>query len=128
MQLDCVAQDYAWGIKGEQSAVARFKWASDPSFAVSEDKCYAELWYVTVDFVDQIIFYISLKRSSLLPHQRMGTHPSGPAKLVSDGKLLSSYLNDKPDAVGIVPENYPTSNLPFLFKVLSVRTALSVQV
>ncbi len=44
MQLDCVAQNYAWGIKGEQSAVARFKRASDEAFDVSSEESYAELW------------------------------------------------------------------------------------
>lgn len=58
----------------------------------------------------------------------MGTHPSGPSKLVKNKALLLNYLDDKPEAVGLVPEDYPANNLPFLFKVLSVRTALSVQV
>lgn len=44
MQLDCAAQTYAWGIKGENSAVARFKKASNDSFNVKQDECYAELW------------------------------------------------------------------------------------
>ncbi len=59
---------------------------------------------------------------------RMGTHPSGPSKVAQDGSLLMDWLADKPHAVGVVPEEYPSNNLPFLFKVLSVRTALSVQV
>ena len=45
MQLDCVAQNYAWGIKGDESAVARFKRASDANFEISSTECYAELWY-----------------------------------------------------------------------------------
>eukprot|EP01032_Pedospumella_encystans_P031519 gene31519-35584_t len=101
MQLDCVAQNYAWGIKGDQSAVARFKRASDANFEISSTECYAELW--------------------------MGTHPSGPSKVAHDGSLLMDWLADKPQTVGVVPEEYPANNLPFLFKVLSVRTALSVQ-
>jgi len=59
---------------------------------------------------------------------RMGTHPSGPSKVARDGSLLVDWLADKPHSVGVVPEEYPSNNLPFLFKVLSVRTALSVQV
>ena len=46
MQLDCVAQNYAWGTRGEQSSVARFKVASDETFIPSAEECYAELWYV----------------------------------------------------------------------------------
>jgi mannose-6-phosphate isomerase class I len=46
MQVDCTAQTYAWGIKGENSLVAKFKKASDSSFVVEPDNTYAELWYI----------------------------------------------------------------------------------
>lgn len=42
----------------------------------------------------------------------MGTHPSGPAKLLANGQLLSEHVN---------------KSLSFLLKVLSVKTALSIQ-
>jgi hypothetical protein len=58
----------------------------------------------------------------------MGTHPSGPAKLKVSDMLLSSYLSDKAVSVGRVPQGYPSNDLPFLFKILSVNTALSIQV
>ena len=58
----------------------------------------------------------------------MGTHPSGPAKLKGSDMLLSSYLSDKAVSVGKVPQGYPSNDLPFLFKILSVNTALSIQV
>eukprot|EP01037_Dinobryon_pediforme_P046225 gene46225-59362_t len=66
----------------------------------------------------------------------MGTHPSGPSKLAKLAKnndsgppaiLLSDWLKDKPNFVGTVPHGYPSNDLPFLFKVLSVKTALSIQ-
>lgn len=41
--------------------------------------------------------------------------------------LLSAWLAKNPTAVGIVPPSYAPNDLPFLFKVLSVRTALSIQ-
>lgn len=56
----------------------------------------------------------------------MGTHPSGPAK-VADGHLLSEKLKENPEIVGFVPEDYVANDLPFLFKVLSIQTALSIQ-
>lgn len=43
----------------------------------------------------------------------MGDHPSGPSSIKSNDKELSTVLSDK---------------LPFLFKVLSIRKALSIQV
>ena len=63
---------------------------------------------------------------------RMGTHPSCPSKLRGEvnqpvGVLLSQYLSAKPQDVGIVPEGYINNDLPFLFKVLSIKTALSIQ-
>jgi mannose-6-phosphate isomerase len=57
----------------------------------------------------------------------MGTHPSGPAKIHRTGRLLSDWLLDHPSSVGTVPAGYSADNLPFLFKVLSVETALSLQ-
>jgi mannose-6-phosphate isomerase class I len=44
MQLDCTAQNYAWGIKGNASMVAKFKAVSSASSTIAEDQCYAELW------------------------------------------------------------------------------------
>jgi mannose-6-phosphate isomerase len=59
---------------------------------------------------------------------RMGTHSSGPAKVGNTDILLSNWLSENPEAVGKVPDGYPSNDLPFLFKVLSVNTALSIQV
>jgi mannose-6-phosphate isomerase len=58
----------------------------------------------------------------------MGTHPSGPS-FVEETKIpLSEWLRQNPAAVGYVPPGYPSDSLPFLLKVLSIRTALSIQV
>uniref|UniRef100_K3X7I7 mannose-6-phosphate isomerase n=1 Tax=Globisporangium ultimum (strain ATCC 200006 / CBS 805.95 / DAOM BR144) TaxID=431595 RepID=K3X7I7_GLOUD len=71
----------------------------DSSFEVDPKSTYAELW--------------------------MGTHSNGPSRIVRDGKpaeLLSDYLQEHPEAMGTT-----TGELPFLFKVLSVQKALSIQ-
>jgi mannose-6-phosphate isomerase len=57
----------------------------------------------------------------------MGTHPSGPSILSDSNQSLLSYVNSNQSAVGIVPHDCQSNDLPFLFKVLSVRTALSIQ-
>ena len=73
----------------------------------------------------------------------MGTHPSGPSEIINDdepesepaggGKkaslLLQSFLDEHaPAAVGSASaERFGATTLPFLFKVLSVQTALSIQ-
>jgi mannose-6-phosphate isomerase len=68
---------------------------------VDDSKPYAELW--------------------------MGTHPSGPARVAATNELLADWLRANPSAVGHVPAGYAGSDLPFLFKVLSIQTALSIQ-
>jgi len=65
----------------------------------------------------------------------MGTHPSGPSEIITEGgegsekKLLQSFLDENaPTAVGAASaERFGSATLPFLFKVLSVQTALSIQ-
>ncbi|TYZ64418.1 hypothetical protein PybrP1_012654 [[Pythium] brassicae (nom. inval.)] len=97
--LHCVAQSYAWGKLGRESLVAQLKAGADAAFHVDQESPYAELW--------------------------MGTHPNGPSRVVEDGKpgpLLSEWLESHPEAMGAV-----SGDLPFLFKVLSVRKALSIQ-
>ena len=68
---------------------------------IDDSKPYAELW--------------------------MGTHPSGPARVASTNELLADWLRANPSAVGQVPAGYAGNDLPFLFKVLSIQTALSIQ-
>jgi hypothetical protein len=48
MQLDCVAQNYAWGKKGLESSVARFKLATCGASDILSSQSYAELWYYTI--------------------------------------------------------------------------------
>ena len=99
-ELSCVVQQYAWGKLGAESEVARFK-QSDATFAVQPSEPYAELW--------------------------MGTHVSGPSKLRSSSESLAEHLLRNPALVGHNPKDYPANDLAFLFKVLSIRTALSIQ-
>lgn len=58
----------------------------------------------------------------------MGTHPSGPSTVRGSAESLSGWIKANPGSVGAVPAGYPADDLPFLFKVLSVQTALSIQV
>lgn len=99
--LNCEVKLYEWGKRGTSSEVARLKESSDDSYIICEGVPYAELW--------------------------MGTHPSGPALLEGTDTFLLDWLKDKPETIGIVPNGYPTNDLPFMFKILSVKTALSIQ-
>ncbi|KAH9398609.1 hypothetical protein TYRP_018853 [Tyrophagus putrescentiae] len=78
-----------------------------PSYEVDNETPFAELW--------------------------MGTHPSGPSVVMGTGPnhnnvTLLNCLSTYPEYVGNIKivTKYGR-NLPFLFKVLSVRTALSIQ-
>jgi mannose-6-phosphate isomerase len=64
----------------------------------------------------------------------MGTHPNVPSHLASGSSsktTLASHLQANNDLIGTkVLDKFPDSkegNLPFLFKVLSIGTALSIQ-
>ncbi|KAL6589872.1 hypothetical protein ACP70R_050186 [Stipagrostis hirtigluma subsp. patula] len=97
LRLRCAVQHYEWGRRGGASLVARLAGDADPDPA----RPYAELW--------------------------MGTHPSAPSTLLEDGGLLGDWLGRNPDALGPAVAARWGGDLPFLFKVLSVAKALSIQ-
>jgi mannose-6-phosphate isomerase len=60
----------------------------------------------------------------------MGTHPKSPSRVRSSGQVLSEYLASHPELIGeeiIDKFDAGNGNLPFLFKVLSIEKALSIQ-
>lgn len=94
-------QNYAWGKVGSSSIVAKFfRQLSPGSNAIDENMPYAELW--------------------------IGTHPNGPSYLAeARDTSLKSILTTT--SVGYVPSGYSSVDIPFILKVLSIRTALSIQ-
>ncbi|KAH9986807.1 mannose-6-phosphate isomerase [Russula vinacea] len=99
-------QQYDWGKLGTSSKVAVFaQSAGIPDFHVDEIKPYAEkLW--------------------------MGTHPKSPSLVLASGETLTSYLSKNQSLIGEkVAQKFGTEdgNLPFLFKVLAIEKALSIQ-
>ncbi|KAF3788831.1 Mannose-6-phosphate isomerase 2 [Nymphaea thermarum] len=104
--LKCAVQKYEWGKRGEESAAARI--FSPNSGCPIEDKPYAELW--------------------------MGTHDSGPSLVLFSGSSpdsellpLKEWLSQNPEVLGDRVVQRWGADLPFLFKVLSVAKALSIQ-
>ncbi|KAI0674230.1 mannos-6-phosphate isomerase [Trametes maxima] len=100
-------QQYDWGKVGLSSKVAQYASACKlPGFHLDENKPYAELW--------------------------MGTHVSSPSRL-PDAQTLSEHLVAHPELIGKrVVERFRNAgatqgNLPFLFKVLAIEKALSIQ-
>lgn len=60
----------------------------------------------------------------------MGTHPSSPSHILPSNEALSEYLAAHPELIGDSVNKHFDSfngNLPFLFKVLSIEKALSIQ-
>lgn len=99
-RLRCAVQNYEWGKFGMESEVAKLLQSAQPDLKVTSIP-YAELW--------------------------MGTHPSGPSIIDKENKSLADWIQENPDSLGdtVIAKFGP--QLPFLFKVLSVNKALSIQ-
>ncbi|XP_049668729.1 mannose-6-phosphate isomerase [Accipiter gentilis] len=102
--LSCAVQSYSWGKVGLESEVAKLLASSDPLVQIQPDRPYAELW--------------------------MGAHPRGDA-VIRDNRIpqktLGQWIADNPACLGAKVKDAFQGRLPFLFKVLSVNTALSIQ-
>ncbi|KIJ41488.1 hypothetical protein M422DRAFT_255393 [Sphaerobolus stellatus SS14] len=100
-------QSYDWGKIGSKSKAAQFASKGGiPNFTIDNFKPYAELW--------------------------MGTHPTVPSHLASTNETLSSYIASSPESLigPNVLNAFPSAqkgNLPFLFKILAIGKALSIQ-
>ena len=57
----------------------------------------------------------------------MGTHPSLPSKLLSSSESLADHLRAHPELLGERVRKHYGDDLPFLFKVLAIGKALSIQ-
>ncbi|UNI21243.1 Mannose-6-phosphate isomerase [Purpureocillium takamizusanense] len=102
LRLSCGVNSYEWGKKGTDSAAARFA-AATPSdtLSIQADKPYAELW--------------------------MGSHPSNPSKDVVTGRSLLDLFSENKALLSASVSGKYGDKLPFLFKVLSINKALSIQ-
>ncbi|CAL5875156.1 uncharacterized protein PFLUO_LOCUS9460 [Penicillium psychrofluorescens] len=72
-----------------------------PAFSIKPDQPYAELW--------------------------MGTHPSNPSFDASTSQTLLQIINDKDSLLSPSIVAQYGRELPFLFKILSIQDALSIQ-
>lgn len=112
VQLVPGVQSYDWGIPGGRNdcLVANFAEKTPAlSLARENDKPYAELW--------------------------MGTHPTLPSRAILEDQstpLLNDVLVQDRSKIGqdverVFPVDQTRGALPFLFKVLSINKALSIQ-
>lgn len=101
-QLQCGVNSYEWGKVGKESAAAKYAAATESAkFSIENEKPYAELW--------------------------MGTHPSLPSRDVQTQRSLLDMVQDNKALMTQEIGNKYGEKLPFLFKVLSIRKALSIQ-
>lgn len=98
LRLRCAVQNYDWGRFGEESTVARL-FERNSGAEVELGRPYAEFW--------------------------IGTHESGPSFV--EAVTLKKWIGMNPGVLGEMVEAKWGSDLPFLFKVLSVAKALSIQ-
>ncbi|CAI7604760.1 unnamed protein product [Penicillium palitans] len=102
LRLQCGVNSYDWGKVGQESAAAKYAaTTAAPDFSIEADKPYAELW--------------------------MGTHPSLPSKDVETQRTLLDMVQDNQALLSTDISERFGGRLPFLFKVLSIRKALSIQ-
>ncbi|KAG9295418.1 hypothetical protein G9A89_013447 [Geosiphon pyriformis] len=102
-RLKCAVQSYDWGKPGLRSKVAQYAVTTPGGFDIYDEKPYAELW--------------------------MGTHPNGPSLLADQPNTsLKDLISQNPDLyLSSKLATLYDNDLPFLFKVLSVEKALSIQ-
>ncbi|KAH8808002.1 mannose-6-phosphate isomerase [Xylogone sp. PMI_703] len=102
IRLQCGVNSYDWGKVGTDSAAAKFAAATPAEdFSIQTDKPYAELW--------------------------MGTHPSNPSKDVATRRTLLDLVETNEALLSKDVAEKFGHKLPFLFKVLSIGKALSIQ-
>ncbi|KAI7888186.1 phosphomannose isomerase type I [Mucor mucedo] len=98
-RLQCKTQSYDWGKLGDVSKAATYAKASGTP--IDNSVPYAEFW--------------------------MGTHPNAPSIVLNDKTTLKELIkNNVALSTEDVYKQY-NGDLPFLFKILSIRKALSIQ-
>lgn len=101
-ELKCFTQSYLWGKKGMSSLVGQLSLAGGHEDSINENQYYAEFW--------------------------MGAHSKNTSLVKSSGQNLSDWIKNNKEALGESSLLKFGNNLPFLMKVLSINSALSIQV
>lgn len=112
-RLVCNVQKYGWGRPGSESSVARYQQAMDPTFKIDPTQPYAELWMGThVNCPSSIQLDDSDKSKSVPLKEYIGSNAN-----ITLGEKVIAHFAEKDTEI----------DLPFLFKVLSINKALSIQ-
>lgn len=128
IRLKCSIKNYDWGKIGKESSVARL-YGKNSGEETHDDKPYAEFWVGTHDSGPSYTVAVGHKENGIL---RNG---NGALKKENDDNhcnryslvRLKDWIEQNPSVLGDQVWEKWGSNLPFLFKVLSVAKALSIQ-
>ncbi|KAJ5225597.1 hypothetical protein N7468_006822 [Penicillium chermesinum] len=102
MSLTFNGQHDPWGKPGKESLAGRL-WSKMPgATGLKDSETYSEMW--------------------------MGTYPTLPSRLASNGELLLDHLKKNPHLVGDAVKEKFGLDIPFLPKVLSFQKALPLQI
>jgi hypothetical protein len=155
--LQCPVQQYDWGKIGAASTVAQFAMSGDPTFALQADKPYAEVCGCVCVWLSVAACLFSRSPPAGAPSASYiavdGHAPEGPrqdhwhrGRRAKPGRLAQSaprgarrpvrgrvwaWARPAPGRLTRRPRSVAAKyggELPFLFKILSVNKALSIQV
>ncbi|KAN0000442.1 hypothetical protein ACTFIZ_000890 [Dictyostelium cf. discoideum] len=120
--LKCVSQNYEWGKYGSNSTVAKLLkgYAKECSDIIKETIPYAELWMGDHVSAPSKVEY---KNKELKLREYIDTVQ----KEINEKSIQSSSSSSSSSIRGEIVEKRFGNDFPFLFKVLSIRTALSIQ-
>ncbi|KAG8384090.1 hypothetical protein BUALT_Bualt04G0081900 [Buddleja alternifolia] len=128
MKLKCAVKNYDWGKCGKESGVARLH-AKNSGEETDEDGPYAEFWMGTHESGPSYAVVSAAGEAAAaaanggLRNGNGGQQHNKQCNLVS----LKDWIEQNPSVLGDKVFAKWGPNLPFLFKVLSVAKALSIQ-
>ena len=124
-QLICKAQNYAWGKMGTESLVGQINAKHFPEDQTVGEKPFAEYWMgdhtngpsmVKIDSANQLLVKVIGDDEFVKQHDGQVIPMNALFKLNASKFMGQKYV-----------EKFGSDSLTYLFKVLSVRTALSIQ-
>ncbi|KAL0332474.1 UNVERIFIED_CONTAM: Mannose-6-phosphate isomerase 2 [Sesamum calycinum] len=126
VKLKCSVKNYDWGKVGKESAVARLC-AKNTGEETDGDEPYAEFWMGTHDSGPS---YVSVSVEANGGYANGGLESEdghGCKRKCCNLVSLKDWIEQNPSVLGDKVLQKWGPNLPFLFKVLSVAKALSIQ-
>ncbi|KAL2504383.1 Mannose-6-phosphate isomerase 2 [Abeliophyllum distichum] len=128
IRLKCSVKNYDWGKIGKESGVARL-YGENSGEETQDDTPYAEFWMGTHDSGPSYTVSMGHKENGVLRNGNGGLKKENDDNHSNHYGLVSlkDWIEQNPSVLGDKVLEKWGLNLPFLFKVLSVAKALSIQ-